>query len=47
MVYGENRAELDARQTYPDKAVDRLTCCKNLKSEALKHTLAGDRAAVL
>jgi sulfate adenylyltransferase subunit 2 len=28
--------------TFPDGTVDRLTCCKYLKTEALKHTLAGD-----
>jgi sulfate adenylyltransferase subunit 2 len=42
MVYGENRQALDTKQTFPDGNVDRLTCCKNLKSDALKHTLAGD-----
>ena len=42
MVYGENRDALDKKLTYPDCKVDRLTCCKNLKSEALKHTLSGD-----
>ncbi len=42
MVYGQNKAALDAKQTFPDGAVDRLSCCKLLKTEALKHTLAGD-----
>lgn len=42
MVYGQNKAALDAKQTFPDGAIDRLSCCKSLKSEALKHTLAGD-----
>lgn len=42
MVYGENREALDKKLTFPDGKVDRLTCCKNLKSEALKHTLSGD-----
>lgn len=41
MIYGENRSALDAKQTFPDGAVDRITCCKNLKSAALKHTLDG------
>ncbi|MBL7215792.1 MAG: sulfate adenylyltransferase subunit 2 [Phycisphaerae bacterium] len=41
MVYGENREALDAKKTYPDGNVDRLTCCKNLKTDALKHTLSG------
>lgn len=42
MVYGENRQALDAGNTFPLGKIDRLTCCKLLKSEALKHTLAGD-----
>jgi sulfate adenylyltransferase subunit 2 len=42
MVYGENRGALEAKQTFPDGNVDRLTCCRNLKSEALKHTLSGE-----
>jgi len=42
MVYGENTDALSRKQTYKDGNVDRLTCCKFLKTEALKHTLAGD-----
>jgi sulfate adenylyltransferase subunit 2 len=42
MVYGENREALDAKKTFPDGNVDRLTCCRNLKTEALKHTLSGE-----
>lgn len=42
MVYGENADALAAKQTYPDGNVDRLTCCKHLKTEALKHTLSGE-----
>ena len=42
MVVGQNREALAAKQTYPDGAVDRIACCKLLKSEALKHTLSGD-----
>ena len=42
MVYGENREALDAKRTFPDGAVDRLTCCKALKTDALKHTLSGE-----
>jgi sulfate adenylyltransferase subunit 2 len=42
MVYGENADALSRKQTYKDGNVDRLTCCKFLKTEALKHTLAGD-----
>ncbi len=42
MVYGENREALAAKKTFPDGAVDRLACCRSLKSEALKHTLSGE-----
>lgn len=41
MVYGQNKEALKAKQTYPDGNADRLTCCKNLKTEALKNTLSG------
>ena len=41
MVYGQNTEALKNKQTYPDGALDRIACCKALKSEALKHTLAG------
>jgi sulfate adenylyltransferase subunit 2 len=42
MIYGENAEALQNRLTFPDGKVDRLTCCRYLKTEALKHTLAGD-----
>ncbi len=42
MIYGENREALDARQTFPDGNTDRITCCRHLKSEALKRTLSGE-----
>ena len=42
MIYGENSNALSQKRTFPDGAIDRLTCCKLLKTEALKHTLAGD-----
>ncbi|KMQ52844.1 Sulfate adenylyltransferase subunit 2 [Chitinispirillum alkaliphilum] len=42
MVYGQNIKALEKKETYPDGNADRLTCCKNLKTEALRHTLAGD-----
>lgn len=42
MIYGENSEALSQKQTFPDGAVDRLTCCRLLKTEALRHTLAGD-----
>ncbi len=42
MIYGQNTKALQDKETFPDGKVDRLSCCKNLKTEALKHTLAGD-----
>ena len=42
MIYGENRAALDAKQTFPDGNVSRIECCWNLKTEALAHTLSGE-----
>lgn len=42
MIYGENKEAIEAKQTFPDKAVDRIACCRNLKSEALKRTLSGE-----
>lgn len=42
MVYGQNKEALQSKQTFPDGNVDRIQCCKNLKSGALKHTLSGD-----
>jgi len=41
MVYGENKAALEAKQTFPDGNADRITCCRLLKAEALKNTLNG------
>ena len=42
MVYGENTRALEAKATFPDGNLDRIACCKNLKTEALKHTLSGE-----
>ncbi|MBP9855653.1 MAG: sulfate adenylyltransferase subunit 2 [Candidatus Omnitrophica bacterium] len=42
MVYGQNKDALAAKRTFPNGAIDRISCCKALKTEALKHTLAGD-----
>ncbi|MCK5157043.1 MAG: sulfate adenylyltransferase subunit CysD [Spirochaetales bacterium] len=42
MIYGLNEKALREKQTFPDGACDRITCCRNLKSEALKHTLSGE-----
>lgn len=42
MIYGENREAVTGRQSFPDGTTDRLTCCRHLKSEALKRTLSGE-----
>lgn len=42
LVYGENAYALQHKLTFPDGNVDRLGCCKNLKTESLKHTLSGE-----
>lgn len=42
MVYGENAEALAAKNTFPDGALDRISCCRLLKAEALKHTLSGE-----
>lgn len=41
MVVGANLEALNEKKTFPDGNVDRLTCCKFLKTEALTHTLSG------
>ncbi len=41
MVVGSNFEALSAKRTFPDGAVDRLTCCGLLKTEALTQTLNG------
>ena len=41
MVYGQNEKALAEKNTFPDGNVDRIQCCKNLKTEALKNTLSG------
>ena len=42
LLYGENRQALDDKRTFPAGAVDRITCCSLLKTEALKRTLSGE-----
>lgn len=41
MIYGQNEEALSAKQTFPDGNVDRIQCCRSLKTEALKNTLSG------
>lgn len=42
MVVGSNFEALATKRTFPDGAVDRLTCCGLLKTEALTRTLNGE-----
>ncbi len=41
MVVGQNVQALKDKRTYPDGALDRIACCKALKTDALKNTLSG------
>lgn len=42
MVYGQNVQALKDKQTFPDGALDRIACCKALKTDALRNTLSGE-----
>ncbi len=42
LVYGQNEEALAQKRTFPDGAVDRITCCSLLKTEALARTLSGE-----
>ena len=42
MIYGQNEEALKNKQTFPDGNIDRIACCKALKTEALKNTLSGE-----
>jgi sulfate adenylyltransferase subunit 2 len=44
MIIGVNEAALAAKTTFPDGQVDRLTCCRLLKTEALTRTINGQGA---
>ena len=41
IIYGENAAALRNKQTYPDGNTDRISCCRNLKTQALRNTISG------
>jgi len=41
LIVGQNREALDAKRTFPDGALDRIACCRTLKTEALKATIDG------
>lgn len=42
MIYGQNEKAIADKQTFPDGAMDRIACCRALKSDALKNTLSGE-----
>ncbi|MFV1959325.1 MAG: sulfate adenylyltransferase subunit CysD [Planctomycetota bacterium] len=42
MIVGKNEAAIEAKETFPDGQVDRLTCCGLLKTKALRDTLSGE-----
>src|SRR5262249_37402330 len=42
IIYGQNEQALAEKRTFPDGAVDRITCCRLLKTEALARTLSGE-----
>ena len=41
LVVGQNEEALRAKRTFADGNVDRLTCCRHLKTDALRETLSG------
>jgi sulfate adenylyltransferase subunit 2 len=44
LLVGRNEDALAARSTFPDGAVNRLACCRALKTVALQRTLSGEGA---
>jgi sulfate adenylyltransferase subunit 2 len=42
LLVGQNRQALAAGHSFPAGTLDRLSCCRALKSEALKRTLSGE-----
>lgn len=41
LIVGQNQTALATKQTFPDGAIDRIACCKALKTNALNGTLDG------
>jgi sulfate adenylyltransferase subunit 2 len=41
MIVGQNTQALKDKNTFPDGKLDRIACCKALKTDALKNTLSG------
>lgn len=44
LIVGQNKQALQDGRTYPDGKIDRLSCCRLLKTEALRNTLSGNLA---
>lgn len=42
MIYGMNKKALKEKNTYPDGKLNRIECCRVLKTEALRNTLSGE-----
>jgi len=42
MIYGTNEKAISEKNTFPDGKLDRVSCCKTLKTEALRNTLSGE-----
>jgi len=42
LIVGQNKTALQNKETFPDGKVDRISCCKLLKTEALRKTLSGE-----
>jgi sulfate adenylyltransferase subunit 2 len=42
LIWARNDDALAAKRSFPDGAVDRLTCCRLLKTDPLKRALAGE-----
>jgi sulfate adenylyltransferase subunit 2 len=40
MIYGQNKEAIKEKQTFPNGNIDRISCCKLLKSKALEKTLS-------
>ncbi len=41
MIVGQNEKALAAKNTFPDGKLDRIQCCRTLKTQALRETLEG------
>ena len=41
MIVGQNREAIQSKLTFPDGELNRVDCCRQLKTAALRHTLDG------